>query len=128
MEHSITQLLKVSLESIKEIVDVDTIVGDAIVRSNFTIIPVSKVKMGILSGGTDMKKESNSGTYPFGGGTGGTVTITPIAFLVCSETEVKLLHVEKETHLIENLIERVPEAIQKLQAMMKKEDTNDFRR
>ncbi|ERJ10982.1 GerW family sporulation protein [Haloplasma contractile] len=120
MEHPIHSLMKVSMENIKEMIDVDTIVGEPVATGNgSTIIPISKVKFGFAAGGTEqMSKQKsdngNAGKPPFGGGSGGTVGITPIAFLVIKENEeIKVLHLEHETHIYEKLIDFVPELMEK---------------
>lgn len=117
MDHELHTLLKVSLEHIKEMIDVDTIVGDAIVVSDrVRVIPISRVRMGFLAGGTDISSKVINDN-PFGGGTGGTIFITPVAFLVCSGDEVNVLHLEKDTHVFEKLIDNVPNITSKLQTL-----------
>ena len=114
MDHELNTLLKVSLEHIKEMIDVDTIIGDAIIISeNVRVIPISRVRMGFLAGGSDISAKIINDN-PFGGGTGGTIFISPIAFLVCKGDEVSILHLEKETHLLEKIIDSVPSLTGKL--------------
>lgn len=114
MDHELNTLLKVSLEHIKEMIDVDTIIGDAIVISEkVRVIPISRVRMGFLAGGSDISAKIINDN-PFGGGTGGTIFISPIAFLVCKGDEVSILHLEKETHLVEKIIDSVPNLTGKL--------------
>lgn len=108
MDHELHTLLKVSLEHIKEMIDVDTIIGDAIIISpTVRVIPISRVRMGFLAGGTDVSAK-DSEENPFGGGTGGTIFISPIAFLVCKGDEVSILHLEKDTHIVEKVIDNIP--------------------
>ena len=108
MDHELNTLLKVSLEHIKEMIDVDTIIGDAIIISETVrVIPISRVRMGFLAGGTDISAKIINDN-PFGGGTGGTIFISPIAFLVCKGDEVSVLHLEKETHIFEKVLDSVP--------------------
>ena len=117
MDHELNTLLKVSLEHIKEMIDVDTIIGEAIVISpNVKVIPVSRVRMGFLAGGTDISAKIINDN-PFGGGTGGTIFISPIAFLVCKGDEVSILHLEKETHLLEKVIDGFPGLTSKLSTL-----------
>lgn len=112
MENQISELFRISTTSLKNIVDVDTIVGKTInVEPDIAIIPVSKVKTTFATGGTDQGKKTESNMTTFGGATGGAVSITPVAFLVIIKGEVKLLHLEDETHLYEKIIDQVPEAI-----------------
>ena len=114
MDHELNTLLKVSLEHIKEMIDVDTIVGEAIIVSEMVrVIPISRVRMGFLAGGSDISSKTINDN-PFGGGTGGTIFISPIAFLVCKGDEVSVLHLEKETHLFEKIIDSVPSLATKI--------------
>ena len=108
MDHELNTLLKVSLENIKEMIDVDTIIGNPLIISeNVKVIPISRVRMGFLAVGTDVKMKPDK-EPPFGGGTGGTIFISPIAFLVCNNENVSILHLEKETHLAEKVIDSIP--------------------
>ena len=117
MDHEINTLLKVSLEHIKEMIDVDTIVGEAIIVSEMVrVIPISRVRMGFLAGGSDISSKTINDN-PFGGGTGGTIFISPIAFLVCKGDEVSVLHLEKETHLFEKMIDVVPGITSKISSL-----------
>lgn len=117
MDHELNTLLKVSLEHIKEMIDVDTIIGEAIIVSpNVRVIPVSRVRMGFLAGGTDISAKIIN-ENPFGGGTGGTIFISPIAFLVCKGDEVNILHLEKDTHLLEKVIDVFPNLSGKLSTL-----------
>lgn len=109
-EHPISDLFKISMTSIKDMIDVNTIVGQRIeIGENAFAIPISKVKCGFATGGTDQSapKSEKIDKYPFGGVTGGTVTINPIAFLVSINGEIKLLHTEEQTHLYEKLIDYI---------------------
>ena len=120
MDHPISTLLRVSLENIKEMIDVDTIVGDPIYVSEETkVIPISKVRMGFLAGGTEIKDDAPQKENPFGGGTGGTISITPIAFLICNKNDVKVLHLEQETHLYEKVIDFMPSITTKISDLFK---------
>lgn len=112
MENQISELFKISTASLKDMVDVDTIVGKTItVEPDICIVPISKVKCTFATGGTEQGKQRVDGSSPFGGATGGSVTITPIAFLVTNKGDVKLLHLEDETHLYEKIIDQIPLAI-----------------
>jgi len=115
MENQISELFKISTTSLKEMVDVDTIVGKTIiVEPEIAVIPISKVKCTFATGGTEQGKARNDGSTPFGGATGGAVTITPVAFLVSNKGDIKLLHLEDDTHLYEKIIDQIPTAINSL--------------
>lgn len=116
------------MENLKEMIDVNTIVGDPVeTPDGGVILTVSKVGFGFAMGGSEFSAES-SGSYtdegedganhPFGGGSGGGVSITPIAFLVVNSKGVNMLRLEENTHLFEKMIDIAPTAIDKIQAMM----------
>ncbi|NMA64942.1 MAG: sporulation protein YtfJ [Clostridiaceae bacterium] len=84
-QHPIEELMKTAMESIKEMVDVNTIVGDAVQTIDGTvIIPVSKVCFGFAAGGGEYAKDQkgDNSKYPFAGGSGAGVSINPVAFLI----------------------------------------------
>ena len=114
--HQITELLKISMSSIKEIADVDMIVGSSMNLGEAVVIPISKVKYSFISGGLDQQSPKTyiDGDFPFGGGAGGMTSIIPVAFLVYVNNDVKLLHLEEASHSLETLVEAVPNAISKI--------------
>ncbi len=119
MDHKISSLLRVSLESIKDMIDVNTIVGESINISDDTkVIPISRVRLGFLAGGSDIKQDKEIES-PFGGGTGGTMSITPIAFLICNGNDVRVLHLEQQTHLYEKVIDYMPSITSKITDLFK---------
>ncbi|MBH5318004.1 GerW family sporulation protein [Paenibacillus sp. GSMTC-2017] len=137
-EHPIQGLMQTAMENIKEMVDVNTIVGDPVQTPDGSIImPISKVGFGFVAGGSDIRTENNdkhgsSGndshhatvSLPFGGGSGGGVSITPIAFLVVGTNGVKIVPLDNGTHLIEKVIDSAPKVFDKLQGMMKQQSGN----
>ena len=97
-EHPIQGMAESILENINQMVDVNTIVGEPIITpSGVTIIPISKVSVGFGLGGGDFKPSSpeERKCIPFGGGGGGALTITPIAFLTVSGENVKLITIDR---------------------------------
>ncbi len=92
-EHPIQGLMKTAMENLKEMVDVNTIVGDPVETPDGSVImPVSKVGFGFAAGGSEFVVETkHNGTteteHPFGGGSGGGVSITPIAFLIVNSSQ-----------------------------------------
>ncbi len=118
MQHPIHELLKVSLENLKEIVDVNTIIGDPIVGldSKIIIIPVSKVKTVFFAGGTDLKIEDN-----FGGGTLGSVDIVPVAFLVINQNECKTMLLDaSKNNIVDKILDLAPDIYEKIKTYLKK--------
>jgi sporulation protein YtfJ len=130
-EHPIQGLMKTAMENIKEMVDVNTIVGDPVeTQDGSVILPISKVGFGFAAGGSEFigeteqdmtKNDARNATValPFGGGSGGGVSITPIAFLVVNAQGVKVVPLDNQTHLYERLIDSAPQVFDKIQNMLK---------
>lgn len=116
---NIADLLNVSMNKIKEMIDANTIIGTPIVENGTVIIPVSKLHLGFVSGGSDIKPNSSKEEVLFGGGTGGGFGITPIAFLVITNQEVNLLSIDESTHIAEKLIDLVPKTVEKCKTLFK---------
>lgn len=118
-QHPIQGLMYTAMQSIRDMIDVNTIVGDPVEAADGTvIIPISKVGLGFGVGGSDYasKYEKVSGTDSnlFGGGAGGGVSITPVAFMVVGKGQIRLLPVNPETNIYDRLLDMVPVAIDKL--------------
>ena len=114
--HPINGLLEKAMENIKKMVEVNTIVGEAIETPNGTvIIPVTKVSCGFAAGGSDYapKEKPVNEELPFGGGSGGGVSIQPVGFLVVSPTEIRFQMVNDNV-LWDRLIEQVPDFLLKM--------------
>jgi sporulation protein YtfJ len=115
----ISELLGISMDKVKEMADIDSIIGDPICLDNGTvIIPVSKVSYGFASGGSDLP--SKSGKKLFGGGAGAGVSIRPEGFLVVSNGDAKMVPVFSEKDPITSLITSVPDAVDKVTEFIKK--------
>ena len=115
--HPISELFKISMDSMREMIDVNTVIGTTCkLNDEISVIPISKVKYSFISGGLDQQapKAYVDGEYPFGGGAGGMTSITPIAFLVYVNNDVKLLHLEEASHALETLVDAIPSAITKI--------------
>ena len=120
MNHTIEGMLGVSMEKIREMVDVNTIIGTPITTPDglTTVIPVSRVSFGFGSGGSDLPSKTEKDI--FGGGAGAGVSIRPLAFLIISGTDVDLIQIDEHSKGLEKAVEIVPEAISKLMNMFKK--------
>lgn len=114
---NITDLLNISLNRLKEMIDANTIIGSPIIRENKVIIPVSKLYLGFVSGGSDIKPTTSKEEVLFGGGTGGGVGITPVCFLVINNDEVKVLSITEQTHILEKLVDLIPETFNKYKTL-----------
>lgn len=128
-EHPIQGLMTTAMESLQSLVEVNTIVGDPVeTKDGSVIIPVSKVGFGFAAGGSEFNsKETSSSdseaTLPFGGGSGGGVSITPIAFLIMREDHIKMIHMDQQAHLYEKLLDYTPQVIEKVEQMIKEMGT-----
>lgn len=111
--HNIEGLMGVTMEKIREMVDVNTIIGDPIVTADgTTVIPVSKVSFGFASGGSDLPAKNPKDL--FGGGAGAGVTIQPIAFIVINDKGVKLLQMTVNSNAANSIINMVPDVVDKI--------------
>ncbi len=130
-ETKISEIIQSSLEEVRSFADANTIIGEPIpTNSGTTIIPVSKVSVGIASGGTDFagKKASSGSTPNFGGGGGTGLQIVPVAFLVVhADGSVEMMNVSNPTNRpadigynVASLVDKAPEIIEKLKFLFKK--------
>lgn len=135
-EHPIQGLMITAMENLKEMVDVTKVVGDAVeTPDGHVIIPVSKVTFGFVAGGSEFdsseeERKNNQAqnqhqAFPFGGGSGGGVSIHPMAFLVVGPAEIRLLPVDRSA-LFDRLFDLAPQVLHYLQELVKPEDENKF--
>lgn len=116
-EHPINDLMGVTMEKIREMVDVNTIVGTPITCADgATIIPISKVSYGFASGGSDLPAKVEKDL--FGGGSGAGISIQPVAFLVILNGEVKLMQLSIDASTPNALINLVPDVMEKVSGFM----------
>ena len=117
-KHPIGDLMETTMQKIKEMVDVNTIVGAPITTADgITLIPVSKVSFGFASGGSDFqsKHQQPGRNNSFGGGSGAGVSIVPVAFVVVKGGTVKMLSIApEETSTVSKVIDMVPDVFEKL--------------
>ncbi|HEY9062458.1 MAG TPA: GerW family sporulation protein [Pseudobacteroides sp.] len=134
-EHPIQGLMNTAMSNIKEMVDVNTIVGDAVQAPDGTvIIPISKVTFGFAAGGgeynncceVDSNKDDDDDSegkkaskFPFAGGSGAGVSIVPIGFMVVGNDQVKLLPVDTNSSL-DKVLDMIPEIVNKTTDAIKK--------
>ena len=120
-EHPIEGLMNSAMQKLRELVDVNTIIGDPITTPDgILIIPISRVAFGFGSGGSDWPTQNPKET--FGGGSGGGVSITPIGFLIVSGGEVKLLQLAAQGNTGDRLINMVPDLVDKVASLFSKEE------
>lgn len=121
-EHPIQGLMKTAMESIKDMVDVNTIVGDAVETADGTvIIPISRVTFGFAAGGANSEpemKDKSESIDSFGGGSGAGVSVKPVGFLVCSPVNgVRFMPVEGNL-IYERVIELVPKVLSTIREIL----------
>ena len=119
MQKNVNELLGVSMDKIKEMVDVNTVVGDPITVGDMTIIPVSRMSYGFAAGGSDLPTKQQREV--FGGGTGAGVNVTPVAFLVVKNGELKMLPVNSNPDMIDRAVSMVPDVVDKVVGLFKKD-------
>ena len=123
-KHPINEVLQTTMSRIREMVDTNTVVGQPIVTGEVTIIPISRLSVGVGSGGTEFgskhkKPEDNS---CFGGGAGAGINLIPVGFLVVKDGSVKLLPVAPPAATtVDRVVEMVPEAIDKITDFIEKQ-------
>ncbi|ASK62950.1 sporulation protein YtfJ [Virgibacillus phasianinus] len=124
-EHPIQGLMTTAMENIKDMIEVNTIIGDPVESPDGSIIiPVSKVGFGFAAGGSEFQPKSSGGSdsdseLPFGGGSGGGVSITPVAFLIVTKQGIKMVHLDENTHIFERMIDFAPQVVDKIQQLLK---------
>ncbi len=142
-QHPIEGLMTTAMESIKEMVDVNTIVGDAVQSPDGTvIIPISKVAFGFAAGGgeysymadddendkdNERSKDSEenggkSGKFPFAGGSGAGVSINPVGFMVVGNGQIKLLPVNMNSS-VDKVLDLIPDLVCKIEDFFRKKDS-----
>ncbi|AFS78423.1 sporulation protein YtfJ [Gottschalkia acidurici 9a] len=119
-DHPIEGLMKTTMESIKGMIDVNTIVGSPVqTPDGQVIIPISKVSFGFASGGGNyvVDKEGEE-EIPFAGGSGAGVSVQPVAFMVVGNSKMKLLPVDQGNNMLNSILDFIP----KISNEMKKND------
>jgi sporulation protein YtfJ len=130
MSTPLESLMNESLKNIKGLVDANTIVGDVITTPDgTTIIPVTRVSFGFGAGGSDFSSKQSSDGKMFGGGSGGGVTMNPVAFLVVTKDSVRIIPVSNAMTTAERIVDVMPELVGKLNDFvintgLKKSDKN----
>ena len=120
-EHPIEGLMTTAMNSIQDMIDVNTIIGEPIETSNnIVIIPISKVSFGFATGGADINnKNISKENYPFGGGSGAGVTVKPVAFLVVNGNSIKLIPVD-QVNSSDKIVEAIPQVLEMIKSLGKK--------
>ena len=124
MEHPIQQLINDAMGKMREIVDSNTVIGTPITtREGTTILPVSKISFGFVSGGTDFANEKQKDL--FGGAASSGASITPVGFLVIKGDSVKLIQLAENGRAVDRVLNMVPEVLDKLEVFISKDKKSD---
>ncbi|MGN0456961.1 MAG: GerW family sporulation protein [Acutalibacteraceae bacterium] len=120
--HPIQGLMDTTMEKIRQLIDVNTIIGNPITTPDgTTIVPVSKVSYGFASGGSDIPSKNAINKQVFGGGSGAGVSITPIAFIVVNQGDAKILRVDNDNTTADKIADAVPQVIDTISGLFKKD-------
>ena len=124
MEHPIGELMQTTLENIKDMVDVNTVIGEPIPAGDSgTIIPVSKVTFGFVAGGGEYDKNQLPETdKPFAGGSGAGVSVQPVGFLVVQQDTVKVLPAQQFTAW-ERALNAAPQLLEDVKNLLQKQES-----
>ncbi len=123
-EKSANGILSTTIEKVRDLVDVSTIIGEPInLPDGLTIIPVSKVTYGFASGGSDFPSKNN--VELFGGAGGAGITINPVAFIVVKDGEVTIKHIISNENAVERAVTMVPEMFDKVANFVNKKKENE---
>ena len=125
-ENPIENLISSSIEKIKKVIDVDTVVGSPIdIKNGSVIIPITKISVGFVSGGgeygCDKKIIKQTKKTPMAGGCGGGVSVSPIGFIEVKEKDCKLIRIDKKC-VYETVLEKIPGIINSVSNMIDKGD------
>ncbi|MDD7663568.1 MAG: GerW family sporulation protein [Eubacteriales bacterium] len=131
-QHPIDNMMQTTMESIRGMVDVNTVVGAPVMdQKGTTIIPISKVSFGFVAGGGEYAVEDGkqkpvpTDIFPFAGGTGAGVSVQPVGFLVVTDKQVKMLPAQT-TGAMERMVELLPQLIEELNAKDEKKKNKIF--
>lgn len=127
--HPIDNLMKTTMENIKSMIDVNTIIGDAVeTKDGSLIIPISRVSFGFACGGSELDKcepkDKEISKYPFGGGSGAGVSVKPVAFLVAKGNSLRMLSISPDNPY-DKVLDNIPHIIELLKGFRKNSDTED---
>ena len=120
MEKNVQTLLGVSMEKIKEMVDVNIVIGDPVTISNdISVVPVSKITYGFAAGGSDLPNKANREI--FGGGSGAGINVVPLALLIMNKGDIRVVPINEKPDAIDRAISMIPEVIDKVGGFFKKD-------
>ena len=115
MANALDSLTEHSMQNLKTLLDANTVIGQPITPvPGITILPVSKVSVGFASGGTDIPASKEL----FGGGSGGGISVTPVAFLIIQNGEIKVQQIQTHYNTVDHVVEMVPDMVNQVSGMV----------
>ena len=128
-KHELENLMRSTMENLRDMIDVNTVVGDIVGTSDGTsIVPISKVTFGFASGGSEFGEHvairNGDENYPFGGGSGAGVSVKPIAFLIVKDSSVRLQPIDYDT-TVDRIVDSVPQFIDLIKGLFNKKDSTE---
>ena len=118
----LSELMEATMSKLRDVVDVETVIGEPIVADGITLIPVSRVSFGFGSGGSEFSQKSAS-DKGFGGGSGAGVKINPIAFVVIKDGNVRIMTIEPPAYnTLDRIVDGVPGFIDQISGLLKKKE------
>lgn len=124
MADKVENVLNSAIDGLKNMIDVNSVIGEPVKLSDTTtVIPVSKVSMGFVSGGSSFGKTSSNDN--FGGGAGGGIKISPVAFLVVNDGNVRLVNVSDCPDQTDKLLSKIPELIDQVSSLISKKKSTE---
>ena len=128
--NSIQSLMETTLETIKGSIDANTIIGDPIQTESTVVVPISKVTIGFGIGGGEYSKghdnddnsHNDKNDSNFAGGSAGAISVSPVAFVVVKNGETRLMSLDSNINLVDNILTVTPRVIEKIQSLSKKNE------
>ena len=117
MSQNVPNMLEKTIAKIREMVDVNSVIGDPITTPDgVTIIPISTISVGVAGGGSEfVSKNANNRENPFGGGAGGGVKVTPLGFLIVKDGIVRMLPIASPANTpVDRLVEMIPDTLDRI--------------
>lgn len=122
MEKHVNSLLDISTDKIKAMADVNMVLGDPVsLPEGVTVVPVSHISYGFAAGGSDLPNKANRDI--FGGGSGAGINVTPIALLIMSNGDVKVIPVNPKPGALDRAVSMVPDVLDTIKGIFKKDGT-----
>ena len=122
-EHPVERIMDNAFTKIRTLVEADTVIGNPVITADgVSIIPISKITAGFLTGGgeySDMSRQTYT-EYPFAGGSGAGVSVSPVGFLVSDGKSVKLVNIDDKNPL-EKILDTVPDILDEIMSGVKKQ-------